>query len=284
MDTALNNNYVRIYDVHYNNGSYTTYGNKLLDSYPKESEEVTGVIGCTGDRGAIGSYGECGSTINIKSDSHMINRYPKFKKYKAYCVKIKPKNNSQESYDEVVCPFLDLDDIGVELKVSQPKCTLIKGDINPEYLDRYNDLLNENHIIKLINGYIGEVFPQINLSNIEEIKSSISYVEDNIVDDLIPYKAKLLEITKQIKSDIKDYHRKQETYEPGRASYDYDSDYEYDCEPSKYRYTSCEKCVPNGWYDFHNEVNFNDDTKIIINCHEGTSMYNVIDEFLKQQK
>ena len=90
MDTALNN-YVRIFSGYYRNGSYNIYGDKLFDSYPNTTEVAYGTYGTTGltgDRGTIGSYGESGSTINIKSDSHMINRYPKFKGYKAYCVKI----------------------------------------------------------------------------------------------------------------------------------------------------------------------------------------------------
>lgn len=56
------------------------------------------------------------------------------------------KYNSQESYDEIIGPFLDLDDIGIQLNVYQPKVTQVRLDIKAEFLEGYNRL--QDHSIQ----------------------------------------------------------------------------------------------------------------------------------------
>lgn len=258
MEQLLKNNHVRIYTINYRNGSYEYKSDLVYDTYPSEPLN-RGLRGLTGDTGQTGCE-------DVPSNIYEV-RNPIKRAYRAYKVIIKPKHNTQESYDKIVCPFLDLDDIGVELEVYKPKVTPVRLGIKPEFSSKYDQLVESNNKTGIINGFIKEIFSQIQVASRDEYENIKTTALLHIDDVLIPHRTELEFIIAQIINDFQQY-------------YDDFPRNDDDDFPYIYGYTKSRLLVPDIWYDYRYDVDFNDDTKLVIRCHEYTNIYKTIDTFI----
>lgn len=269
MEALLRNNLVKIYTMSYHNGSYGYSSNKIHDTYPSEQSSNKGDSGVIGPTGAVGSVGYYGD--DVPADIYEV-RKPIKRIYRAYRVEFKPTHNTQESYDEIVCPFLDLDDIGVELEVYQPKVTKVRLGIKPDFLDKYNRLIESNEKTTIINKFVHSIFSRIQAANCEEYENIKTTALLHLEDNLISHKEELTSIISRIIQDFRQYNDRQED-DDGYSS-------DYDDSPYVYSYTKNPLVIPFTWYDYRHDVDFNDTTKLSIKCHEGTKIYNLVDAFV----
>jgi hypothetical protein len=279
MDEALKNNFVKIYDLKYCNGAYGYGFHTVYDTFP--TVEYSGYIGATGSIGATGPTGYVGS-------DHPSNFYEqrtlKSKSCNAYQIEIAPRNNTQESYDEVVCPFLDLDDIGVNVEIRNPIVTHVRLNIKPEFLAAYNHAYDHNTKCEAFNRHVHEAFNQIKNASVEEYENIKTTIISKLPDDLINSEEVKSTIT-QIITDFTNYRTNQNEEDNNNEDDDYDryssSSYDYDDDqPSTYSYHKSTLYINNDWYDYRHDVSFNGTSKVSIKCHEGTKMFTVINNFL----
>jgi len=233
MDALLQNNHVRIHTTSYINGSYEYSSNLIYDSYPQQ--QLLGSCGCIGPSGPTGPTGRTGQTDY--TGFYEVRR-PNKKIHKAYHVEFMPTHNTQESYDEIVCPFLDLDDIRSQLIVYEPNVTKVRLDIKPEFLDEYNQLQEQNKRILVYNNFTQNVFKQIEETTSEEHENIKATATLNLNDELVSHKEELDSIIIRMIEAIRKYNENDSDDDSG-----YDSDYDY--VPHANEYTKSSLYVPS---------------------------------------
>lgn len=277
MDSILQNNQVRIYSAYYVNGEYTSCKDKLYDSYSTTAHiDATGCTGCTGP-----NIPDSRSTLyNARNLSGKV--------YKAYKVQIAPSENTQESYDDVVNPFVNLDDIGTRIKLIDPVINTVRLDINPGRLDDVVKLHAENEKISTWNKLITPFFEKIESFVLAEEQNTddqiINALEQQINDCNPEYQREVISSISKMISDFRRFHTEKVSNVSDDQYEDiYWSDGEID-PPQYYDYCKYQKIIPNDWYDYRHDVIFNGTTKLYIDCHEFTKTYAMIDNFLNGVK
>lgn len=269
MDLVLRNNQVRIYSAYYSNGHFVG-NNKIYDSYDIETPEILGRLACVSPAGCteyrVDFRGNSGSLYEVRKLNPI--------KYKAYKVEIKPNENTQESYDNVVTPFLSLDDIGVTIRIHTPIIYAKPLDIKSEHLDDVINLNTHNENIPEWNGVITSFYEKIkNLFQENHTEDEILEILELHIEECDPkYKDDVKESIVQMMEDFK-YYRENNTNDYSNYGPNY---------PILHIYFKHEQFAPYTWYNHKYDVIFNGDTKLYIDCHEQTKTYSVIDDFLNR--
>lgn len=285
MDSILQNNQVKIHSASYINGAYTWCKDKLYDSYSKTADvsEFIGATGCTGCTGA-----------NYPNLENARKLCPKV--YKAYKVQITPSEDTQESYDNVVVPFLDLDDIGAYVKIVDPIISTVRLDIKPEHLDDVAKFHVENEKISAWNELIKPYFELTKdfYENLQSFVLAQYTTQEQIFKNLEQqingcdpeYKEEVTKSVSKMIEDFEQYYNRKDGNNVNNDNNDEDvywSD-EEPCPPQFYHYCKYKKYIPNDWYDYRHDVSFNGTAKLYIDCHEFTKTYAMIDNFLNNVK
>lgn len=200
------------------------------------------------------------------------------KEYKAYEIEIVPSHNTQESYDSVVVPFLELDDIGIEVQVDQPHVTSERLDLKPEFQNQVAEVNEYNTRIASYNSLILKIF--------DKVKSAFDANKESTNEDIIATLQKdVSQCNHDLNSTVQSMIDKLREFSNSRSHYDdYDYDDYYDIlasAPDGTIFMKPNKSILDEWYDYRYKVDFNDSAKLHVKCHEGTKTYRLIHVFIQ---
>lgn len=268
MDQAIRSNQARIYKLNYVNGSYGYSSTIIYDTYHNQEQGSGGLTGARGPTGPTGS-----SDSNDRSQMHYKVRTLNRKVYKAYKIEITPTHDTQESYDEVVVPFLDLDDIGVEIQLSPPRVTGVRLDVKPKFKDQVEEINAYNTRIIHYNDIISKIFNKVQSRFSQNESSSDEDIMNELQDDI---KECSPEFKDGLDTTITDMINKLRSYYSNRSEDPYYSDDDYDHCPYAGSYMKPHQYISDEWYDYRYDVCLNDSTKLHLKCHEGTKTYQLV--------
>ncbi|CAH6419765.1 Hypothetical protein HVR_LOCUS843 [uncultured virus] len=253
------------------------YAGVVYNSYSNQISNGGG--GETGATGPTGPPGPPGSNTPPAVLPYQV-RSLKRKVYKGYRLEIIPKHNTQESYDEVVTPFLDLDDIGVEIQIYQPQITRVWLDLKPEFQDQAKEIDDHNKNVVFYNSLISKIFDTIHSILDDNLNTSTSDIMKTVQSDVdecgVELRVDLQSAVYDMIDKLRDHNRNENT------TYDDDNDNDYDdYAVHSGIFMKYSKYIPQEWHDYRDDVDFNDFTKLCVKCHEHTQTYRLIDDFLK---
>lgn len=256
-----------IHNAVFSNGEYSSREEIYCN---REKEVPKGIRGPTGPTGCTGCWAPSNYQVKRKS-------------YKAYCISARPKHDTQESYENLVKPFLnEYDDLGVAINFVNPQHERIRGNILPGRLVEYNEMNCDNEEVEKVNKCIDYLFQQLSEGHdidIGEVIKSQHFRQNN--KDLLYSKYY------KMKTDLEEYKQyktsggSDESYCKGECCCCQD---DCDCRPPyASRYYTYQRSVSYDWYAYSTVTHYKDSYKLYIKCHEHTKLYSEIQRFLSSK-
>jgi hypothetical protein len=251
MCTYVNSDYVKTSKVAYKSEGF----DKAINSRVTGCTGPTGPVGPTGATGAVGSVS---SSLKQYEVSHKI--------YSAFVIRAIPKENTLESYEKLIMPFIsDYDDIGVTVGIRRPKIESLRGEMLPEHFAAYEQMVSENNDAHLKNEQIRNIYDtliRLRSSNTRDVEGYDAMENDmkDIVDRMI--------------ENIRKYNRSDSDTDHDNSDDD-DNDFN---APNVSQYLI--RHAPNSWYSHTQVYTYNNEVKLEICCHENTKLYNHIYDLL----
>lgn len=267
----MNTNYfdshnIKIYTDTFTNGSYSLeHDNKLV--YDSETIDTSNSDKITvGISGSVGLTGPRGGDYVSLADIKYVPRVPIIRSYKAYKILITPKENTQESFDNMVSPFfLALNDIGCYLGIIQPIQTTEKLGLK----DEYKPMLA--NITRSITEFYNTVEQSYKNRSIYKDDFRNFYPGNLVINGTFYDYGYILDDIVRMFKELHDYD----------TCLEQNSDNEYMIKPYQTPLEQyLERISKQNWYNYETNVNFQ--VPLTIKCHEYTNTYKIIQEFLSK--
>lgn len=241
MDDILRAHEFAIYRTSYSNGGYDTYTSTEVYRTPGfiNPRRTNGPTGCTG---ATGSRGVAGP--------NQIQYQMTPKRFDAYRIVSRPRDDTKESYESLVVPFLDqYADLGVRVSVTNPSEDRIRLGINPNFQAQFEELNRLNAEVPVFNECIRYLYDSIRNHTTLNIDDYIN------TTNLSPANRTLL----------------RERYDRIVVDIENDND-----QPYMRRYEQYQRTAPYDWYNYETVINYNNEPKLELYAHQGTQLYGII--------
>lgn len=268
MDIILQEHEFAIYRGQFINGRYN-YTNDKIYSTPEFTNGL-GPIGPIGTTGAIGPTGATGATGSTGDETSRNNKRTKY--YKAFEIRVRPKENTKESYDSLISS-INNDDPAVYIDIREPTKRKVRRDLLPERVSDVENLRKVNDELDKLNGYIDKMFERLNSGESVDEEPS----------DLCPENLQQLkDKCKQIEKTLAGF-KEAEAEGEAQGITCYSDCYEDECYcmvPYSTHFHEYPRQIPYDWYAYEEVFYYNDEPKIEMKCHEGTELYREIKDFV----
>jgi hypothetical protein len=271
MDILFRAHEFAICRTSYSNGSYEIYNliplHATLGFMNPQPRGAIGEIGPTGPTGSIGCYGYTGP--NGSQPLYQV----KSKKVNAYKILCRPRENSKESYESLIVPFLEeYNDVGVRINVVQPDQRREQRGLKPEFQDQFDENTRLNMEVPMFNECIQYLFDMVRTNTEVNIElylgtTQLSPANQNTLRDRY----------QRIVTDFTNYREHDENDDDG---YDSDDDYYNHREPYVGNYRKYENIAPSNWFEYETIIQYNNGPKLEIYAHQGTELYGIIQSLI----